>query len=490
MKRDYWSKRFDQVEEASHKHALAYQKELEREYAKAVKAIDEEISKWWMRFAKNNKVDIAEAKKMLNSNELKELKWTVEEYIRYGKENAIDQRWIKELENASAKFHISRLEALKLSIRQQIEKLTDSMTDDMSETLSNSYKETYYRSAFEIQKGTGVGYDFTQVDEAKLATVLKKPWSVDGANFSEKLWTNKTKLINVVYSEISQMVMTGSAPDKAIKNIVKTMETSKSNATRLVMTEQAYFTTLAQKDCFQELDVEEFEVVGTLDGITCSKCGSRDGEHYPLKYMESGVNAPPFHPYCRCTTCPYFADVEGYRASRDEEGRTVYDIPANMTYSEWKKAFVDGDKFGLHECGALVEKPENYKSRALIAKRLYDELNNINPEYYAKKVSDNTGIPEKAILRIYYYIFKEKHELMTGYRTFYKDYEMGVSFNRLRGNKKDILPHDILLLKHERLESYIVKRYNKEYTSVHRRVEKKYNYVQAYRDYYKSKGWV
>ena len=137
------------------------------------------------------------------------------------------------------------------------------------------------------------------------------------------------------------MVMTGSAPDKAIKNIVKTMETSKSNATRLVMTEQAYFTTLAQKDCFQELDVEEFEVVGTLDGITCTKCGSRDGEHYPLKYMESGVNAPPFHPYCRCTTCPYFDDMDGYRASRNEEGKTVYKVPANMTYSEWKKAFVD-----------------------------------------------------------------------------------------------------------------------------------------------------
>ena len=56
--------------------------------------------------------------------------------------------------------------------------------------------------------------------------------------------------------------------------------------------------------------------------------------------MESGVNAPPFHPYCRCTTCPYFDDMDGYRASRDEEGRTVYDIPANMTYSEWKKTFV------------------------------------------------------------------------------------------------------------------------------------------------------
>lgn len=35
--------------------------------------------------------------------------------------------------------------------------------------------------------------------------------------------------------------------------------------------------------------------------------------------------------------------MDGYRASRDEEGRTIYDIPANMTYSEWKKAFVDGE---------------------------------------------------------------------------------------------------------------------------------------------------
>ena len=150
---------------------------------------------------------------------------------------------------------------------------------------------------------------------------------------------------------------------------------------------------------------------------------------------------------------------------------------------------MDGDKAGLRECGALVEKWENYRERKLIANRLYDELSNVNPQYYAKKVSANTGIPEKAILRVYNYIFKEKHNIKKGYQLFDRDYEMGVSFNRLRGNKKDILYHDLLLLKHERLESYIVKRYNKEYAEVHDRVEKKYNYVQAYRDYYESKGW-
>lgn len=55
--------------------------------------------------------------------------------------------------------------------------------------------------------------------------------------------------------------------------------------------------------------------------------------------MEAGINSPPFHPYCRCTTCPYFDDMEGYRASRNDEGKTVYEVPANMIYEEWKKAF-------------------------------------------------------------------------------------------------------------------------------------------------------
>lgn len=58
--------------------------------------------------------------------------------------------------------------------------------------------------------------------------------------------------------------------------------------------------------------------------------------------MEAGINSPPFHPYCRCTTRPYFDDMEGYRASRNDEGKTVYEVPANMKYEEWHKTFVDG----------------------------------------------------------------------------------------------------------------------------------------------------
>lgn len=340
MRKNYWKNRFDQIEQAANNQSVEYYHELERKYRKAMQEVEAKISAWYTRFAINNNITAAEARRLLNSDELEELKWDVKEYIRRGEENKLSEKWLKELENASSKFHINRLEALKLHCQQQIEVLTGGMTDDVDELLRSVYSDTYYRSCFEIQKGVGIGFDVAKIDENKLAMLVSKPWSVDGDNFSVRLWKNKTKLINVLDQELSRMIMTGQSPTKAIKNIQRSMQTSKSNAARLVMTEQAYFTTIAQKDCYKELDVEEFEIVATLDGTTCKVCGSRDGEHYPLKYMETGVNAPPFHPYCRCTTCPYFDDMDGYRASRNEAGDTVYEVPANMTYEEWKTQHV------------------------------------------------------------------------------------------------------------------------------------------------------
>ena len=69
--------------------------------------------------ASNNGVTLAEAKRILNAKELAELKWDVNQYIQYGQENAINGTWVKQLENASARFHISRLEALKLQTQQK-----------------------------------------------------------------------------------------------------------------------------------------------------------------------------------------------------------------------------------------------------------------------------------------------------------------------------------------------------------------------------------
>ncbi|HGS9776389.1 TPA: phage head morphogenesis protein, partial [Clostridioides difficile] len=121
--KDYWRKRFEQLEEAQNNKSVKYYLELEKQYKLAMNSIEKDILAWYNRFAKNEGISLLEAKKLLNTRELEEFKWSVEEYIRHGKENAINQKWMKELENASARVHITRLEALKLQIQQQVEVL-------------------------------------------------------------------------------------------------------------------------------------------------------------------------------------------------------------------------------------------------------------------------------------------------------------------------------------------------------------------------------
>lgn len=57
---------------------------------------------------------------------------------------------------------------------------------------------------------------------------------------------------------------------------------------------------------------------------------------------QAGSTAPPFHPWCRGTTAPYYEDMVGVgqRFARDKDGKT-YAVPSDMTYAEWKQKFVD-----------------------------------------------------------------------------------------------------------------------------------------------------
>lgn len=340
---EYWARRYKLIEQACHDISLEYLEEMEKKYRNAEQTIQVKINAWYGRFAVNNNISMSEARKWLNDKELDELKWNVEQYIKYGKQNAIDGKWEKELENASAKFHISRLEALRLECRQQIEQLTGGMTDDVDSVMQDTYREGYYRSMYEVQKGVSVGFDVAALDKNLVKRIVNKPWHIDGSDFSSSIWSNKAKLLGTLDKEISKMVLTGSSLEKTIRAIQQQLNVSKSNAQRLVLTESAYFTTRAQADSYSELGVELYEVVATLDKRTCDVCGSFDGKKYPLSEMEVGVNAPPFHPRCRCTTCPYDEDSDvfgvGTRAARDENGKTV-SVPGDMTFEEWKKKFV------------------------------------------------------------------------------------------------------------------------------------------------------
>lgn len=347
---EYWKQRFTQLEAAQNRKGATAYLEMEKQYKAAQNELEAQIARWYQRFADSNGISFAQAKQWLKGQDLAEFKWDVKEYIKYGKENAINGAWMQELENASSKFHISRLEALQIQTQNSLETMFAQQMGTMKKALSDVYASGYYHTAYTVQQGFGLGWDIAGLDQAQIEKVLSKPWAVDGYNFSTRIWNSKTKLIGEVHNELSKNLLTGADPQKAIDSLAKKMGTSKSNAGRLVMTEQAYFSSAAQKDCFNDLDVEEYEIVATLDSHTSDICRSLDGKVFKMSDYKPGVTAPPFHVYCRSTTAPHFKDNfdAGERAARGADGKTYY-VPDDVTYSEWKKAFVDGDKSGFAE---------------------------------------------------------------------------------------------------------------------------------------------
>lgn len=385
--RDYWRKRFELLEEAQLKKGLDYYNDLEHQYKLASQSIEQQISNWYRRFAQNNEISFAEAKRLLNSNELKEFKWSVKEYIKYGKENAVNGLWMKELENASARVHISRLEALKLQMQQQVEVLYGNQVDGLDKAMRNIYSDGYYHTAYEIQRGFNVGYNLHKLNEKQLSGVISKPWTPDGKTFTNRCWTDKEKLVNTLHTEMTQAIIRGDAPDKAIKTIAKKFETSKNNAGRLVMTESAFFASASQRDCFNDLGVERYEIVATLDNDTSAICRSLDGKIFLMTEYQVGVTAPPFHCWCRTVTVPSFEDNIGSRAARDENGKTYY-VPDSMKYEDWKKTFVDGgSKDGLKE----ITKTDILKVEFKPAKTI-QEANNYVTDQLGIKYADYRGL--------------------------------------------------------------------------------------------------
>lgn len=348
----YWKERFGQLEDEQYQRSATYYQDLQKQFRMAQNDIQMDIERWYQRLADNNDISYAAARKLLKRDELDEFHWSVEKYIEMGNDNAVDQRWMKQLENASAKVHISKLEAMKISIQQHAELLYTRYEGGVTDFLRESYRNTYYHTAYEIVKGTGVGVNLHVVDRRRVDTILGKPWAADGANFSSRIWKDKEKLVKTLHVELSQNIIRGADPRQAIDSIAQIMGVSKRQAESLVMTEAAAISSAASRECYKELGLERYQILATLDNRTSEICREMDGQIFNLPEYEVGVTAPPFHPRCRTTTAPYFDDefAEGeLRVARDRKTGETYYVPADIRYETWSREYIQeglsaGDK--------------------------------------------------------------------------------------------------------------------------------------------------
>lgn len=133
--------------------------------------------------------------------------------------------------------------------------------------------------------------------------------------------------------------------------------------------------------------------------------------------------------------------------------------------------------------GALTDKNDPlYVKRDAHAIKYYESVRRSKKNNMVKTIANNTGISEKNINKVYDHVFIKEHELYGGKRRFDPDYDMAESFRRLREGK-NIQEHDLIMLKHERLEYELMNKKHMSYQEAHRLAEKKYNYQKALKEF-------
>lgn len=391
----YWADRFVSEEERRDRDNRRYYSTIEKEYNKALAGLDKDIEYWLGRIAKNNDISLSGAKELLSKKELQEFKWTVEEYIQKGKENGVSGQWLKQLENASARVHIQRLEALKIQIQDRIENMYTTRDRSLEDYLCRVYKDTYYHTVFEIDKGIGsIQSSFNKLDDRKVSQIIHKPWATDGKDFSTRIWEDKANLVNTLHTGLTQSLIRGGNLNDVVNDISQFVSSKIKNkkyvASRLVTTESAAYASKAQEQAYKDLSVDKYEILATLDLHTSDICQDLDGKIFDRKDYQVGVTAPPFHPNCRTVTVPWFPDDvdTGERAARGKDGKVGY-VPQNMTYKEWYNKYVE-QKFEengiIEKRKELSEEFKEIESKLKTKNIVYQKVSNLNGKISDKDI--------------------------------------------------------------------------------------------------------
>lgn len=319
--------------------------ELASALQEARRELQKEIEAFWSRYAKNNAVSLADAQKALSLEELADFKGDLKSFRRLAKRSI--GTFSLEVENLSVKARITRLEALQAQCDAILQRCYQRQREAIEAAAQGLAVEQYDHALYDIEQYTGFQSSYAQLPARAIHQMLAMP--VQGSDLSTALWRQDMDAGFQIRRMLGLMFTTGKPPQDFAKEMQRIIgrRDAEGNLTgktyeayRLLYNESAHVSEQAKLAAYEEDGIEELEIVTTLDSKTCGDCGPRDGKRVKVKDAVEGVNIPPFHVNCRCTTAPYVAAAQGSftrtRAARDPvTGKTVR-VKA-QTFEEWKK---------------------------------------------------------------------------------------------------------------------------------------------------------
>lgn len=315
------------------------------------------------------------------------------------------------LKQPGQRYKYERLMEQAENIDNAINNLAGKESSMTSSALKEVSESTYYKSIYEIQKHTGLAFSFNEWDEKLFSRLAGTKWS--GENYSKRIWNNTGELAATLKSEIIQGFIAGKTQKEMYKVIMERFGAGAFNAKRIVRTESCYAANEMEMQSYEECGIDTYIFVATLDLRTSDVCAALDGKVFKVKDAMPGVNMPPMHPFCRSTTIENIGTETlkklKRRARNPVTGKNEL-VPADMTYKEWHKKYVEGNREAVVNAQATRNHTADEKQYSKYMERLgkeyagkdLKEFQNIkytNPEKYAimKAQYKGAGYYDKAV---------------------------------------------------------------------------------------------
>lgn len=322
---DYWQNRAAARFENQEQQSLSYIHRIKNAYTDAEIRTIREIKKLYANYYHNDKTfDKFALQDIEPSGNIARFKAEME---RLGLNQYLPENY---------DFRMTRLEMLNNQIWAELKKAGIEQNNLTANSVINTINNSYNQAIFDTEKHFGSLLTFSKLDSQTVQEILN--YKIEGKHFSNRIWTNTDILAEQINSKIATAIAIGQSPEKTIREVRERFDVGRFYAERLVRTESAFYHNSAELRSYQELGVEKYRIIATLDNRTSNICQHKDHKVFKISEVKQGVNFPPFHPLCRTTTAAYFGEEfePETRIARDSKTGKSYEIP-NMSYEQWAK---------------------------------------------------------------------------------------------------------------------------------------------------------
>lgn len=286
--KEYWRDRNTEWMAKQDKADKKLNEKLEKQYRKMSQEVERDIASYFAKYGKDN---VIEFRTLLQELDVDMRNLLFEDMERFA-EQFPEYEYLLPIRESI--YKLNRLQGLHQSINLKLLNLGAFEQEELEKHLMATYGSNYKALMSEL----GLGTSFVAVSDNIIRQTVYSKW-VQGADFSDRIWRNKEKVLGYVQNELRDGFARGDSYRTLSNDMRNRFGVGAYEARRLVTTEAAFILNQSHQKAYMDAGVEEYEIDAIMDSRTSRICNALDGQKFRFDEAVTGTNYPPFHVFCR-----------------------------------------------------------------------------------------------------------------------------------------------------------------------------------------------